>query len=276
MKLKVAICIPCYGNPEALFTQSLVNLVSYFYQARLEAPDGTAYEKEIETFIVSSSMLTEVRHKLVAEALQWGADYMLCLDADHTFPPDTLDRLLEHNQMVVGANYVRRSLPTAPTAAMADKKGDGIEYLLYTTAEKAAAGEVERAAHVGMGCVLINMKLFDVLQLDAEKRGEKSFMPLFKFEPAADNRGMRGEDVYFFEKVRRAGVPVFVDHAVSWTVGHVHQIIMTHQHAIDQRDAYKSVNKEKLSEYLPEGDKPDPADVAKVDAMNAKLEGAAA
>jgi hypothetical protein len=276
MKLKIAICVPCYGNPEALFTQSLVNMVSYFYRARLQAPDGTEYEKEIETFIVSSSMLTEVRHKLVAEALKWGADYMMCLDADHTFPEDTLDRLLEHNAMVVGANYVRRSLPTAPTAAMVDKQGDGIEYLLYTTAEKAAAGILEPAAHVGMGCVLINMKLFDVLQLDAEQRGEKSFMPLFKFEPASDGRGMRGEDVYFFEKVRRAGVPVFVDHAVSWNVGHVHQIIMTHQHAHDQRDTYRQVNKDKLGEYLPPGEKPDAADVAKVEALNARLEGAAA
>ena len=28
--LKVAICIPCYGDPKAKFMQSLLNMVNYF------------------------------------------------------------------------------------------------------------------------------------------------------------------------------------------------------------------------------------------------------
>jgi hypothetical protein len=31
-------------------------------------------------------MLPESRHRLVAEALAMDADYLLCMDADHTFP----------------------------------------------------------------------------------------------------------------------------------------------------------------------------------------------
>lgn len=260
--LKIAICVPCYGDPKGLFVQSLANMLSYFHRARLESPDGEPYDKIVETFIVGSSMLTEVRHKLVAEALNWGADYMLCLDADHTFAEDTLDRLLMHNAMVVGCNYVRRSLPTAPTAASIEKDDDSVKWLVYTTPEKVAAGLVEPVSHIGMGCVLINMKLFDVLQLHAESKGEKSFLPLFKFEPTTDGAGMRGEDVYFFDKVRAAGVTVFCDHAVSWMIGHCHEILMTHQHALDQRSAWGDDRKQRATQYL--------------DPPNARVEGAAA
>jgi len=264
VKIKVAICIPCYGDPKGKFLQSLLNMTDYFYRARLEAPDGTPYEKEIQTFIVSSSMLTEVRHRLVAEALGWGADYMLCLDADHTFADDLLDRLLSHNLMIVGCNYVRRSLPTAPTAARLDKVGDGYDGLLYTTPEMAAAELVEPVAHIGMGGVLINMRVFDILQADAEAKGESSFLPLFKFEPAANGKGMRGEDVYFFEKCRAAGIDVNCDHAASWTFGHCHDIIMINQMAIDQRDAFDKADEENRSRFLPKSEVPAP---------NARIEG---
>lgn len=256
-KLKVAFCIPCYGDPKGKFLQSLLDMQAYFLSSRLEAPDGTPYEKEVKTFIVSTSMLTEGRHRLIAEALNWEADFMLCMDADHTFPEDALDRLLVHNKMVVGCNYARRGIPTAPTAARIDKTDDSHTGLLYTTAEKAEAGVVEECAHLGMGFVLINMKLFDHLQAYVESLGERSFLPLFKFEPAPDFKGMRGEDVYFFEKVRASGVSVWCDHGLSWSLGHCHDIIMTHQHTIDQRDAWAKQETETKQRFLEKADEMD-------------------
>jgi hypothetical protein len=38
-----------------------------------------------------------------------GASHILFLDSDMTFPPDTLQRLLDHKVPIVGADYVKRN-----------------------------------------------------------------------------------------------------------------------------------------------------------------------
>jgi hypothetical protein len=207
--------------------------------------------------MVSCSMLTESRHRLVAEALAWEADYMLCLDADHVFPADTLVRLLAHNLPAVGANYPRRFAPTAPTAAIVPphaphgegthpKGGGGVNpnddesprTLLYTTRELAERGLVEPVAHLGFGVLLLDMRIFDALQVRAEAKGDGNFLPLFKFEPTANKVGMIGEDVYFFRKLAECGIRPFVDHRLSWEVGHLFEVVLTNGHALAQKDQW--------------------------------------
>jgi len=85
--------------------------------------------------------------------------------------------------------------------------------------------------HLGLGLCLINMRVFDVLQEKAEDKGEKTFLPLFKFIEKPDGIGVIGEDVFFFEKLRAAGIPIHCDHALSWEVGHIHEAILTNAHA---------------------------------------------
>ena len=236
--LKVAICIPCYGDPKAKFMQSLLNMVNYFHVSQLQDADGTPYVKEVETFIVSGSMLTECRHRLIAEALAWEADWILCLDADHTFPPQTLDMLLQRNLPIVGCNYARRQIPTAPTAAKLNSVGIGWENLVYTTKEKAEANEVEEVSHLGMGVVLLKASIFDALAYHAEQTGG-SLMPLFQFTTNETGKAIKGEDVWFFDKCRAAGVPVHCDHHVSWLVGHCMDTIITNATAWEHRGMWE-------------------------------------
>jgi hypothetical protein len=79
--------------------------------------DDEPVTPELKLFIVSSSLLPESRNRLVAEALNWDADYMLWMDADHVFPCDALLRLLGRSKLVVGFNYARRHTPTAPSGS---------------------------------------------------------------------------------------------------------------------------------------------------------------
>lgn len=234
--IKLAICIPCYGDPELMFLKSLTDAVCYFYESRLTNENGEEYEKEVKTFITSSSMLAESRHRLCAEALSWGATHMLCLDADHAFARETICRLWARNVEVVGCNYARRGSPTAPTAAkiVTSKEDEDHKNLVYTTEAKAAENLMEEVSHLGLGVCLIRMTLFDRLQEHAESQGKRSMMPLFMFEPRADGQGVYGEDVYFFRKVREAGVKVWLDHGLSWDVGHVNKTILTNAHAVRQ------------------------------------------
>lgn len=235
--MKLAICIPVYGDTKAKFTQCLADMISHIHTANLLDPDGNKVTVDCKVIMVSCSMLTESRHKLVAEAMMWGADYMLWMDADHIFPPDTFARLWARGVPVVGCNYARRSIPTAPTASRWDEDQDKAE-LVYTTEEKANANEIEEVAHLGFGVCLIDMRVFDVLQADAEARGEKSMLPLFKFGTKDNGIGVIGEDVFFFKKLRDAGIKVFCDHGLSWEVGHISEMIFTNAHALVQRQGW--------------------------------------
>lgn len=250
-RLKVAIAIPVYGMTHAKFTQSLANLIVHSLGAELRDEGGAPLRLELETFMVSCSMLTEARHRLVAEALAWGADWMLCLDADHVFPPDALLRLLSHGLPAVGCNYPRRFTPTAPTAA----DDDGT---LYTTHAKAEAGLVEPCAHLGFGLLLLDMRLLDALQAKAEAAGEDNFLPLFKFEPTPGKLGMIGEDVFFFRKLAEAGIRPFCDHRLSWEVGHLHEVVLTNAAALAQRDAWTAHLKTRGDRFAARADAPAP------------------
>ena len=243
--LKIAICIPAYGDTKAKFTQCLANLLIHIHSVTLTDAEGRRIKPEIEVFMVACSMLTQSRHKLVAEAIFWGADFMLWMDADHVFPPDALARLWSRNVPIVGCNYARRCSPTAPTASGYNE--DGKKELVYTTEEKAQANEIEEVAHLGFGLCLIDMRVFDVLQAKAEEKGEDSFLPLFHFE--VEGSTVIGEDVFFFKKLRDAGFKVFVDHGLSWEVGHIHEQVITNAHANVQRDRWIKKSDESRQRY---------------------------
>lgn len=250
--MKIALAIPCYGDPKGKFVQCLADMIVHTKDANLRDAEGEKIDVEIQTFIVSSSILTESRHRLVAEAVLWGADFLLWMDADHVFPADALCRLWSRNLPVVGVNYARRCDPTAPTAAkiVTDDIEEDVKNLVYTTKELADAGEVEEVSHLGFGLCLIDMRVFDVLQAQAEKEGSGSFLPLFQFTVKDDGIGMIGEDVFFFNKLRNAGFKVWCDHALSWEVGHLHDSIVFNAHAVSQKDRWVEKQKNTAQRFL--------------------------
>jgi hypothetical protein len=214
-------------------------------QAKIEM-DGREVRPELKLFIVSSSLLTESRNRLVAEAIHWEADYMLWMDADHVFPRDALLRLLSHNMLVVGCNYARRCDPTAPTASRLN--GDKKE-LVWTTKKTAARGDMEQVAHLGLGLCLIDMRVYGLLEQKAIEEGKEHFWPLFRFDMAEDGIGAIGEDVLFFQKLRDAGIPIVMDHNLSWDVGHLHETILTNAHAEVQKAKWHEHRKKRMDKF---------------------------
>jgi hypothetical protein len=249
--IKLAVCIPCYGDTKAKFTLSLSQALIHFMECRLLDHEGNNIPREVEIFMVSCSMLTESRHRLVGEALSWGATHLLWLDADHVFPADAIPRLLAHNVDVVGANYARRSTPTAPTACRLDRNEDSedIKNLVYTTLEKAENGVLEEVAHLGFGVCLMNMSVLDMLQIHAEQTGDGNFMPLFEMKATQGKHGMIGEDVFFFGKCREAGAKIFCDHGLSWEVGHIGEMILTNAHANNHRERWTEKHQQLADRY---------------------------
>jgi hypothetical protein len=208
---------------------------------------GELVTPEIETFIVSCSLLTESRNRLVVEAINWEADYMLWMDADHVFPRDALLDLLCRGQLVVGCNYARRLDPTAPTASVLTE--DGKKTLVWTTKEKAQAQELEQVAHVGLGLCLVDMRVYGILDVRAQDEGKEHFWPLFRIDPTEDGIASIGEDVLYFQKLRDAGISIYCDHGLSWNVGHIHETILTNAHAEAQQDKWHHYRKHKLDKF---------------------------
>jgi len=228
--MKVAICIPRYGDVKGAFAISLARLVAHSLAKRPEL--------EIEIFSISSSDLPQSRTDLLKDAIQWQARYLLWLDADHVFPPDALLRLIGHRLAVVGCNYPRRTAPTGPVAARLDEAGKWQH--VWTTEALAKAGAVEEVAHVGLGLCLMDMNILHQVKAEVEKGvGWAQWAPFDRKLLPGTNARM-GEDASFFAELRSAGVAIHVDHALSWQVGHIHDQVLTNADAEAQKEAWLS------------------------------------
>src|SRR6185312_11824229 len=109
---------------------------------------------ELDMLLQHGVTISLARNRLVHASLNWGADFILWLDSDHVFPASTLLRLLARDKEIVGCNYARRD-QTGPTA----NSLSGLEQV-FTTAEKAEEGQLERVSRMGMGLCLVSTKVF--------------------------------------------------------------------------------------------------------------------
>jgi hypothetical protein len=244
--LKVALCVPCHGDTKAKFTQCLARMIAHSMAATIEI-DGEAVQLEFETIFVASSLLLESRNRLVVEAIHWEADYMLWMDADHVFPEDALLRLLARSKLVVGCNYARRCNPTYPTAS---KRGDDDAMdLVWTTKATAEAKELEEVAHVGLGFCLVDMRAYAILERVATAAGKPHFWPLFTMPIKPNGIGCIGEDVSYFAQLREAGIKIYLDHGLSWEVGHIGEHIFTNSQCEIQKPKYQEWLKTKLDKF---------------------------
>lgn len=222
--MKIAICTPHYGDVTADFAISLARMVAATVQVEVNF-NGKTVRPEVEIFFRTSSLLPDLRSALVKQAMDWGANFLLWADADHSFPSRALIRLLSLNLPVVGANYPRRRPPYHPTAV-------GLDHEMVWTSEADADSEsVIQVLALGLGFCLIDRTVFETLTDHAQASGEESMWPLFAIEMGSDGTTVAGEDVFFFNKLLLAGVPVYLDHVVSWTIGHVHQRVLTNADA---------------------------------------------
>lgn len=201
--MRVALCIPCHGDPKASFTFCLARMIA--------ATLTRSADIEFETLIARSSILVQSRTNLFDWAREWGADYILWLDSDQTFPPSALINLLDRRVPVVGANYRRRHLNLIPCAVRRDSAGEW--QLIHTTPAKAEAGELEEVDRIGFGLLLMEMKAV------LAALGDELY-PLFETRSLSDGKFI-GEDALLCDRLRAGGLKILVDHALSLSVGHI-------------------------------------------------------
>jgi hypothetical protein len=187
--VKIAVCTPLYRDPSYHYTRSLMMLTI----AATKAGADLGYLTR------QGSMITLSRNMIAEEALNNGFEWLLWLDADHSFPPSTLHRLLGHGLQFIGCNYRRRSEDDQrPTAGRVLPSG-GVEPV------RPGAG-IESVDVIGFGVCLIHRKVFETVE-----------KPWFA--------GM-AEDYGFCVKAAAHGFAPFVDHELSKEIGHVAETVL--------------------------------------------------
>lgn len=207
--MKTLICVPCMDQVPALFAQSL---------AMLQKVEDTAVTFQIGSLIYVS------RDTLAARAIQMDADYVLWLDSDMTFMPDTLQRMhqmmAEQDIDILSGLYFRRVMPFSPV--LFDKLVCDGEDKGFTEFDEIPPALFE-VGGIGFGCVLMKTGVF----LDVQGKFGAMFTPLNGF----------GEDLSFCWRARECGYKIYVDPTLA--CGHVGTQVVNKDFYVNYRRAQK-------------------------------------
>ena len=139
----------------------------------------------------------EARNECVEAAYRKGVKWLFFIDDDTFVPMDALPKLLAHDKDVVTGVYWMKKFPPQPL--LFKKLGDGPIYNFQP-------GEMIEIEGGGLGCCMVNMKVFDKLQ-----------KPYFKCDwTHIDSTGRKykvpvGEDHYFYIHAKEAGFKIWCD-----------------------------------------------------------------
>lgn len=157
-----------------------------------------SYSKHYVLPIIATEGYTiaENRNYCVYQALKNECSHLLFIDDDMTFPPDTLDYLLEVDKPIVGVYSFSRKLPLSPT----------VKFIGAAPEERPK--EPFECDQVGMGVALIKTDIFKDIPA-----------PWFRFESSPTGFTIEGEDGHFCNKAKKQGHEVWCDPRIS--VGHI-------------------------------------------------------
>lgn len=192
-KGKLAVCIPCRDTLHSAHAMSLVELVKF----------NTMNDIDTHVFMDASTILLTQRERLATMALESGAEYTLWLDSDMVFPATTAVRLLEHDEDVVAANYLRRQFPVKGVAY--ETIGDWENPLDFDVYDGLVPVE-----GVGMGCMLMKTEIFSEL-----------LKPWFDFQWSPQSNDFLGEDMVLCQKIASTGRTIKIDTVLSQEMRHL-------------------------------------------------------
>ncbi len=178
---KICIGVPNGGTVKAKTAYTLMSIKS---------------EHELFPVFSTGSYIAENRERIVDIAISQMCSHLFFVDADMSFPSDTLNKLLDLDKDIVGGMYNYRKLPLQTTVKFIGKDGTSVE------------GEVPRepfkVAAIGAGCLLIKMNVFSQLK-----------KPCFQVEQIESGEIVCTTDVAFCEKAKDAGYDIWCDPSLA-------------------------------------------------------------
>jgi len=130
---------------------------------------------------------------LVNEAIKNGGTHILFIDSDMHFNMSTLHSLLAHKKEIVATEYNKRQFPLEGT---------------FRPMTERSETELYEANYAGMGCMLIDLSIFEKEWVDSET-GKK--LPWFNFGRDSQGNLSMGEDAFFSNAAREMGIKTYID-----------------------------------------------------------------
>lgn len=208
---KVLVGVPSMDTWKADFAMSLIYMVTYSARS---TPAGGPRVDMLRLWNSRGSLLPRQRTTLVKQALEMRATHILFLDSDMTFPANTLECLLSRGKSVVAANCAVKQIPSQPTARAKSDKPNGEQVFTHTS----SVG-LERVWRVGTGIMLVETRVFRQIS-----------EPWFPFGWNEETKEYVGEDWEFCKRLEAAEIPIYIDHSLSKSVGHIGDFVYEHKH----------------------------------------------
>lgn len=190
-RIAIGLCSYEYVRTETL--SCIIKLVKYLERKKI--PNRFLF--------VKGTYIHDSRNKITKMAQDMDATHLLFIDGDMYFEPEEIDKLFEVDKDVVGCHYNGRSFPLISTIIPVDPQGSKIRNPEFQMPDKPF--KVYAAA---TGFMLIKMEVFDKLK-----------MPYFFCEWVGDKNknviDQIGDDVYFCDRVGKAGMEVWVQPSVK-------------------------------------------------------------
>lgn len=219
---KLAVCISM-ASANAMFVPTL------FCQSALELFSAPAMKKlkdnygiESYRYVWHNAMPIDWNRNMVTrEALKWGADYLLFLDVDQTFPKNMVAQMLEDMDnldcSIVSGSYHKKAPPFGPVYGNLIVPKDDQSLVAPDPCLSPPAFKVDI---VGMGCVLIKREVFEAITKLNEKEqkgtGERWFY-YDVYEKTLEHSA--SEDVYFCKRAKKAGFDIIMNSTID--SGHI-------------------------------------------------------
>lgn len=148
---------------------------------------------EVHLSVQKGPYLDKGREAIVTDALSMGSEKILFIDTDLEFPPDAMRRILEHRKAIIGGAYNEKRLPPVSTVKLDDGKGG------YVTGSGRMPDKPFMCAAVATGFLALHLPTITA----------KMQPPFFEYDH--QEGWMAGEDIYFCQKARRAGLEIWCD-----------------------------------------------------------------
>lgn len=200
--MKVVIAIASYRYPKPQFLAAVTALIAWTAKQRIRY-NGEEVQPDLHPLVHTGSSVDLARESLIEGALSLNPDYVLSLDDDMTFPPNSLLRLAGHDLPMVGCNAPRRTADGSIISA-ASNVVDG----RYMPIQAKPEG-LEQVDAIGLAVCLIKA-------------------PVLKSIPGPRFMGALNEaDGKLCDNLLRIGVKPYVDHSLSMEVGHIAETVLT-------------------------------------------------
>jgi len=148
-------------------------------------------------FFSPLTLLSASRSAIVHKAQSENCSHVLFVDSDMIFPADGLEKFLEADVAIIGANYSTRVAPFRPTARV---NGNYVQ--------SSSEDTIQKVDVLGLGFTLINRQVFEQI-------------PEPWFSVIWGGTCYVGEDVFFLNMALNRGYKPYVHHGVSRNVYHV-------------------------------------------------------